>query len=283
MPAPTFVLSAFGDEIAPDFQAQLDHLNRLDVPYLEFRSAWGTNVKDFDDDALARVKRMCTAAGIGVSCIGSPIGKSPIEAPLQETIDVLNRMFRVCDVLGTRKIRIFAFYPPQHGDPDAYLDEAVARLSRLTDMAAREGCTLLLENDEDLVADTIARTHAILARIDSPHLRFAWDNANFVRSGVSRPTTNGWDALHDYLGTVHIKDAREDRSQRAAGEGDAEVAALLQKLHEHNYRGYLAVEPHPFLVDGRGELRGAAGMTYAVDALRGLLAGLGYPEAKTLD
>jgi sugar phosphate isomerase/epimerase len=73
---------------------------------------------------------------------------------------------------------------------------------------------------------------------------------------------------------VHIKDARHDRSQRAADEGDAQIRDLFQKLNESGYDGFLAIEPHPFLVDGRGELKGFEGMIYAVDAARKVLAGL---------
>jgi sugar phosphate isomerase/epimerase len=216
MTDPQFVLSAFGDEINKDLQTQVNHWNQLQVHYLEFRSAWGTNVKDLDDDQLASVQRICADARMGISCIGSPIGKSPIRQPLEQEINTLTRIFHVCDVLGTRHIRVFAFYPPDREDRatyDSFVDEATARLAHLTEMAQREGCTLLLENDEELVADNLERTHALLSRINSPHLRFAWDGANFVRSGVPQPTTRGWDRLGSYVGTAHIKDARQDRSQ----------------------------------------------------------------------
>lgn len=273
MPA-TFTLSAFGDEIDKDLSTQVALLKQLDVHYLEFRSAWGVNVKDLDMDQIARVRQICADADMSVSCIGSPIGKTTITLPLENEVNTLNHVLRVCDALGTRNIRIFAFYPSDKENKaayDSFVPESIARLSSLVELAAREGCTLMLENDEDLVADNLERTHAILSSIDSPHLRFAWDNANFVRSGVVQPTTNGWARLSPYIGTAHIKDARLDRSQRAAGEGDGEISLLLQMLYDRGYQGFLAVEPHPFVVDGRGELRGAEGMTYAVGALRRLL------------
>jgi sugar phosphate isomerase/epimerase len=280
--SPLFVLSAFGDEISPDLQIQLDLLDHLDVHYLEFRSAWGTNVKNLDDEQLARVRRLCADSVIRVSCIGSPIGKTPISVPLQDEIAVMQRILKVCDVLDSRNIRVFSFYPPEDADHDAYMAESIARLGALTELAARRGCTLLIENDEDLVADNLARTHAILSAINSPALRLAWDGANFVRSGVSAPTTAGWDLLSPFIGTVHIKDARSDRSQRAAGEGDAEIEELVARLWAKNYRGFLAVEPHAFLVDGRGELHGREGMTYAVSALRKILVRLGCKEQSVL-
>ena len=37
----SFVLSAFGDEIDDDVDTQLDLLAKLDIRYLEMRTAWG--------------------------------------------------------------------------------------------------------------------------------------------------------------------------------------------------------------------------------------------------
>jgi len=45
------------------------------VRYLEFRSAWQTNVLDLDDAQLDRVGKTLAAHGLRVSSIGSPIGK----------------------------------------------------------------------------------------------------------------------------------------------------------------------------------------------------------------
>ena len=40
----SFVISAFGDEIAPDLETQLQTLNELRIPCLELRAVWGQNV-----------------------------------------------------------------------------------------------------------------------------------------------------------------------------------------------------------------------------------------------
>lgn len=277
-----FKVSAFGDEIDPELTGQLQLLSDLNVSRLEFRSAWGKNVKDLDDQAIDLVASTCQDYGITVSGIGSPVGKTPIQNPLDAEIAILKRMFYVADKLGTQSIRIFSFYPPQGADKNVYVNETITRLSTLTELAQQAGMVLMLENDEGLVGDNIDRCHTILSTINNPHLRFAWDGANFVQSGVTEPTTNGWSRLGPFLGIAHIKDARiGDHSRRAAGEGDAQISQLLQALHGQEYDGLLAVEPHPFLVDGQGELGKAAGMTYAVQALRKLLAELHYVENTT--
>ena len=101
-----------------------------------------------------------------------------------------------------------------------------------------------------------------------------------ILAGEEQPTTNGWSELGSYLGYVHIKDARiADRSWRAAGEGDAQIPELLQAIEKTTYRGILAVEPHPFSVDGKGKISGVEGTSYAVESLRKVLKDLGYPES----
>lgn len=52
----------------------------------------------------------------------------------------------------------------------------------------------------------------------------------------------------------------------------------MTRLWENHYCGFLAVEPHAFMVDGRGELYGPEGMSYAVGALRKILASPGGKE-----
>jgi sugar phosphate isomerase/epimerase len=280
----TFTLSAFGDEIADDLQEQLQSLHELRVDYLELRGVWGKNVLHLDDDQVARVRQTCAGYGIAVSCIGSPVGKSPIVDPIEQEISNLARIFQIAETVGTRRVRVFSFYPPDTSSNaryDAYVEEAISRLGRLTDLARREGFVLLLENEKGIVGDTLERCHAILSAIDSPSLRFLWDPANFVQVGVARPTEHGWPSLGATVAHVHVKDAvLADGSVRAAGEGDGQVAELLSALRDDGYQGFLALEPHLALAGPSSGFSGASGMTYAVETLRRLMGKLGCAEVE---
>lgn len=244
MSSATFTLSAFGDEIADDLHEQLRLLRELHIGYLELRGAWGTNVLRMDDETVAKVRRVCDEYGIAVSCIGSPLGKSPLADPLEREITNLKRIFQVAEALATRRVRIFSFYPPDtrsNARYDEYVAEATTRLARLADLARSEGFALLLENEKEIVGDTPERCHAILSAVDSPYLRFAWDPANFVQVGVAQPMARGWTSLGPYVDHVHIKDALfADGSVRAAGEGDGQVGELLAALRDGGYQGFLA-------------------------------------------
>ena len=284
MTTATFVLSAFGDEIADDLTEQLRLLHDLRVGYLELRGAWGQNVLKMDDDTANAVRWKCAEFGTVVSCIGSPLGKSPIADPLERELSNLERIFHVAEVVGTRRVRVFSFYPPDthtNADYDNYVAEATARLAQMTDRARREGFTLLLENEKEIVGDTPERCHAIVSAVDSPHLRFAWDPANFVQVGVAQPVERGWSLLGPYVAYVHVKDARlADGSVCAAGEGDGQVGELLAALREGGYQGFLALEPHLAVAGRSGGFTGPGGMTYAVSALRRLMTNLDCVEVE---
>jgi L-ribulose-5-phosphate 3-epimerase len=273
----TFVLSTFADEINPDLEEQLKVLRELNIGFLELRSAWGKNVLTFNDVETANVSRICRNNGVQVSCIGSPIGKTPITAPIDEELTNLTHIFKIAEKVGTRRVRIFSFYPPDIKSNlhyDLYVKEATERIARMVDLAKQEGFYLLLENEKEIVGDIPERCYFILHDINSPHLRFTWDPANFVQVGVGRVTERAWPLLGQYTAYIHIKDALlADGTVKAAGEGDGQVKEFLTKIRNQGYQGFLSLEPH---LGG-----GPDNTALAAKALRKILGELGCVESKT--
>jgi len=274
-----FTISAFGDEIAEPLEKQLRVMRKLQIDHLELRGAWGKNVLLLDDDDATRVQQVCADYGISISSLGSPIGKSPILDPIEMEIANLERVFQIGEVVDTRNVRIFSFYPPDtstNARYNDYVEQAISRLARLTEIAEKHGFTLMLENEKAIVGDTLERCHKIVSAISSPHLRFLWDPANFVQVGEAQPTDRGWQMLGSYVGYVHIKDAvLADGSVRPAGEGDGQVRELLTNLMEAGYQGFLSLEPHLAVAGHSSGFSGPEGMAVAVQALRGLLEDIG--------
>jgi sugar phosphate isomerase/epimerase len=275
-------VSAFGDEISDDLSEQLDTLVRLGIGFLELRGVWGKNVLDLTDEEVRTIASACEQSSVSVSAIGSPIGKSPIEAPSQQELDNLARAVEIALSLNVKMVRVFSFYPPDGTTPkayDEYIDESARRLSELAERAAVADITLLLENEKDIVGDTIARCRALLTTVNSPALQFAWDPANFVQVGEGAPTDDGWSQLGSYVAHVHVKDALADGDVRPAGEGDGQVGKLLDRLRDRNYEGILALEPHLAIAGHSSGFSGVDGMTHAADALRRLMQEHGIEEA----
>jgi len=160
-------LSAFADEISADLDEQIAVLTGENIRFLELRGVWGVNVLDLSDQQVAEVKRALDAAGIGVSAIGSPIGKVPISASFDEHLHRFERALTVARAFETPFVRIFSFYAPSPtgavgdvagdaaADPAAWRAEVVTRLREMTARARAAAITLLHENEKDIYGDTI--------------------------------------------------------------------------------------------------------------------------------
>ena len=274
-----FTISAFGDEIDPGLAEQLSTLNKLNIPYLDLRGVWEKNVLHLDNDEAQQVRKMCDAATIGVSGIGSPVGKSEIVAPIENELNNLARIFKIAEIVGTRNIRVFSFYPPDissNEDYDDFVDDAAERLFRLAELAAGDGFMLMLENEKEIVGDTVARCHALMSALNHPNLGFIWDPANFVQVNEAQVTTDGWPLLGDRITCVHIKDAVvSDGTVRPAGEGDGQIRELLVNLKDRDYQGFLSLEPHLAIAGHSSGFSGPDGMAVAVKALRKLMEEVG--------
>ncbi len=284
MDSATFTLSAFGDEIDQDLALQLQVLNRLGVAHLDLRGAWGKNVMGMEDADLAQVKALCAQHAVQIACLGSPIGKSPIVEPIATELDNLRKAIRIGETLGCRRVRVFAFYPPDtstNAHYDDYVEDAGARLSQLAEVAGGAGFTLYLENEKGVVNDVLTRCKALIERVNHPALQFLWDSANFVQEHEAHVVERGWPLLGKSIGYVHIKDAMlSDGRVVPAGEGDGELPLLLTKLKESGYQGFLSLEPHLKLAGHSAGHSGADGMTIAVTALRKVMIETGCVEVK---
>jgi sugar phosphate isomerase/epimerase len=276
-------LSAFGDEIAISLEDQLKHLRSLNVPGLECRTAWGVNVLKLTDEQAQQVRDLCDEAGITVNCLGSPVGKSPLAAPIQNELNNIDRLIEIGNIMGTKRIRIFSFYPDDistNAHYDQHVGEVVDRLGALTEKAAAAGFTLLHENEKDIVGDTPERCTQLMSGVNHPNLRFIWDPANFVQVGVKAGVDNYWDSLEPYIDYIHIKDALLDAGTvKPAGEGDGQVPEMLTRLKNMGYNGILALEPHLKVAGHSGGFSGEDGMTTAVNALRKVMTEVGLSEA----
>ncbi len=276
-----FTLSAFGDEIAEDVDEQLQVLNELGIGYLELRSAWGTNVLELTNEQVGRLIERCDAHSIRVSCIGSPIGKSPIDVPIEKVVDDLGRITDIAKMVGTDQVRVFSFYPESDGLQAERVKESIARLRLMAKVAVERNVTLLLENEGGLVGDTPERCHTLVEAVNSPNLRYVWDTGNYPQMGFARSVDIGWPLLAEYTECVQVKDCQiANGTIKVAGEGDGQVRELLHNLCDAGYVGFIALEPHLLVAGQRGGFSGAEGMKMAADALRSLMAETGCVETR---
>jgi sugar phosphate isomerase/epimerase len=266
-----WTLSGFADEIDPDLTVQCGVLARLGIRHLEFRSAWGTNVLDLSDGELARVAEILAAHHIGVTSIGSPIGKVAVTDDFDTHLARFHRALAVADRLGAPVIRLFSFFIPDGDDPDDHRDEVLRRLSAIAAAAKGRGVVLALENEKKVYGDIPRRLLDVFESVGAEHLRLAWDPANFVQNGV-RPYDDAFPVLRQHLEYVQVKDAIAATGEVVpAGEGDGQLRQTFAALRDGGYDGVVSLEPH---LGGTGPdlmRSGPAAYTRAATALTGLL------------
>ncbi len=266
-----FVLSGFGDEIAAELDQQLDALLRMDIHHLELRGVWGKNVLDFSNQDVETIGAALKARGMGVSAIGSPIGKVPIDSPLEPHLDDLKRIMEIAHLLDTAYVRLFSFYV-EPGAADNHRTEVLRRMEAMVRAAEGSDIVLLHENEKDIYGDTPERCADILRSVDSPVLRAVFDPANYVQVGVEQPFERGWPLLGDYVVYAHIKDALlEDGRVVPAGQGDGQVRELLRALKDRGDRCFLSLEPHLVFAGASQGFTGEDLFRQAAEALRELL------------
>ena len=121
-------LSAFGDEIDPDLSRQLEVLKANSVEHLELRAAWGVNVVELGPARLAQAAGLLQEFGVGVSAIGSPVGKSEIEGDFESELDRLRVALAAAARLETPLVRVFSFFIPE-GRHAQHRDEVLRRMA----------------------------------------------------------------------------------------------------------------------------------------------------------
>ena len=275
-----FVLSAFADEIGPDPAEQLAVLAACRVRYLEFRSIHQTNVLALTDAQLGEFHTRLTDAGVGVSAIGSPVGKVPIDQPFAPTLDKLSRAVEVAHRFDTQLIRVFSFYPPDadfHGDWSPHRNEVIGRMGKLAEVAAESGVVLVHENEHRIFGDRPDRVEDLLRGVDSPSLRAAYDAANWVFSGYD--PVEGWDRTAAFTTHLHVKDWKRGGSTGVlAGRGDGRMDYSVGELAKRDYQGFAVLEPHLRGGGPTGGVTGADLFPAAVEAFRKVLAEAGGRE-----
>lgn len=239
-----WTLSGFADEISTDFEEQCALVSKLGMQYLEFRSAWGTNVLDLDNEQLKTVRNILEQYDLKVSSIGSPLGKIFIDEDFEAHLDRIRRAVSVAQFLEAPFIRVFSFFMREGMNPDDHRDEVLRRMRAMADEAERGGVTMVHENEKDIFGDIPRRCADIVESVGSPNLRATWDAANYVQVGVT-PFDDGWSLVRPYIVYMQIKDAIAATGEVVtAGSGDGQMLQTIRALREDGFDGFFSLEPH---------------------------------------
>jgi sugar phosphate isomerase/epimerase len=267
----TFILSAFADEISPHLDEQISVLKHNDISFLEFRGLEGKVIIDYSATEIRAISARLRDEGIGVSAVGSPIGKIGINDDFEPHLDRFKKTIDTALLLGTPNIRMFSFFIPNREDPASYREVVMERWQAFKIAAQGSGLTLLHENEKEIFGDTPERCVDLIKTMDSPMVRAIFDPANFVQCGVET-FPHAYEILKEHIAYMHIKDARlADGVVVPSGQGDGRLPRILRSLHASGFQGFLSIEPHlsNSLPGGGPEL-----FAVAANALKKILAEL---------
>ena len=249
-----YKLSAFADEYADSLSGQLDAMRSFGFGYIELRHVDKKNVSVLTREEVAGVKRMLDEYGIGVSSIGSPLGKIRLDEDMDSHLETARRVFETANTLGARFVRMFSFYAPEGKEIADMKDEVRAALEKMLLLARAHGVTLCHENEAKIYGDVPARCREILDWFGG-ELKCVFDMGNFVLEGVE--PLSAYELLKKDIAYFHIKDALSAGAIVPPGKGEARIGEILAAHAAYAKEPFfVSLEPHLQTFSGLNALVG---------------------------
>ena len=237
-------ISAFADEISDDLGQQMYHLKKNGIGFIELRGVWGKNVLALSEEEVREVRQQADGEGLGLSAVGSPLGKFPIDGDFEDQMEGLKWALEIAQMLDAPYIRMFSFWMPPGEDPAAHRTQVMDWLGKMIAEAEKTPIILAHENEKGIYGDTAQRCLDLYSNLRSPAFTGVFDFANYLQC-EQRPALDCWPLLKEHITYFHIKDARLDSGQVVpAGEGDGDLEQVLRDAFQNGFSNFVTLEPH---------------------------------------
>jgi L-ribulose-5-phosphate 3-epimerase len=257
-------LSVISDEITQEVEHAFEVASKeFGLSYVEIRGAWKKNIINLDEKELAELKKLLQRFKLQVTDIASPLfktdfpgaPKSPYspknpqygaDYPFDKQGEVLERASAAAKALGTDRVRCFDFW--RLDNPKPYREAINETLRKAAADAAKQGITLLLENEFACNTATGAEAAETMKAIQAPNFKLNWDPGNAAYRGeIAYP--DGYAGLpKDRIGHMHCKDVvrKPDGSYEwaAMGRGLIDYAGQFKAMLADRYTGTISLETH---------------------------------------
>lgn len=246
-----FIFSGFTDEFAPEFDRQLAAAREFSMDAMELRFADGVNVGDMTLPQVRSYGEKLRAAGIGISAIGSPLGKVSLDSDLDAHLEKARKIFEFANLLDTNYVRVFSFYGHQNTPIQESKQEVIDDLGRMLDLADSFGVTLCHENEGKIYGELPHRCMDLLEAFDG-RLKCVFDMGNYVLQQVE--TWSAYQLQKPYIQYFHIKDALPNGSIVPPGKGEGKIREILTDFAKTHDAVVVSLEPHLQVFDGLSQL-----------------------------
>ncbi len=253
-------LGVTSDEIDDDLETAIAFLKRFDLRYVEIRNLWGKYNTSLPAERVRSARKLLDGAGIKTCILDTGFFKVPLPAEtpegqkaLDKQWDLLDRAMERARILGTDKIRMFAFTygRGEQLDPTRY-----PRIIELLTEAARraKGFRLALENVGRSYVATAAHSAKILAAVHDERLGLTWDPNNSAAEGDPSPYPDGYKLLDPArIFHVHLRDYRRlpggGVEWCGVGDGEFDHVGQIRAMLNDGYQEAFSLETH-FRIEG---------------------------------
>lgn len=250
------ILSGFTDEAANELSKQIAATKSLGWSHLSARTIGDQNIHDISEAAFEEVCLQLEKHQIKVAEFGTLIGSwsKSITSDWEITLGEVQRCIPRMQRLKVSYARIMSYAQQPWGE-DQYEQERFRRLREIVARFADAGLQAVHENCMNWGGFSADHTLRLLDEV--PGLKLVFDTGNPVfQRDRSAPVPHPWQDAFAFFQKVqhavvhiHIKDGimqEEDGEPEYtfAGQGQAQVPAILAELKKSNYEGFIAIEPH---------------------------------------
>lgn len=258
-------LGVITDGISRDFEHALNVMAEYDLKYPELQFVWDREVGDHDAEQVACIKALLDQHDMQVSCIsrhnfgGLPVLQTDIgDAVFEDHVSGLRRCIALAKNLGTNIVRIMSCKKEMilfgyNGAEDWIVtagawDKLVKLMAVPVQIAEEEGITLVVETGNNAMITSGYLARKLIDELGSAHLKLLWDIPNTMYC-TDVPFPDAYNEIRDYIGHIHIKDAKADIARATVGFyplGEGDVAPYLEPianaLKRDGYAGAISYE-----------------------------------------
>ena len=258
-------LGVITDGISRDFEHALNVMAEYGLKYPELQFVWDREVGDHDAGQVACMKTLLNQHDMEVSCIsrhnfgGLPVLQTEIgDAAFEDHVSGLRRCIDLAKTLGTNIVRIMGCKKEMilfgyNGAEDWIVtagawDKLVKLMAVPVQIAEEEGITLVVETGNNAMITSGFLARKLIDELGSSHLKLLWDIPNTMYC-TDVPFPDAYNEIRDYIGHIHIKDAKADIARATVGFyplGEGDVAPYLEPianaLKRDGYAGAISYE-----------------------------------------
>ncbi len=240
-------LGIVSDEISPDFSEALRYGAEWGLSIYELRVLRSGRVPAVDPSEFREVLALIKDRGVIVSALSPGIFKhhlSKKQEILAELKETLPRSIDMAGQLGTKLIIVFGFQR-EPGEPEGRVNDWLENMRKASEIAAKAGIRLAIENEPGFWADSGFNTAALIRKVGAPNLGANWDPCNGYGT-AEQPYPDGYESVKDVIFNVHVKDTLKGSLIQCVpvGEGAIDWKGQIGAIVRDKVVKHVTIETH---------------------------------------